>query len=233
MENSELGCPGSLQQNREKGVGSLPHALFAERGYAGMKIPMTAGILAGGKSTRMGRDKALLPYRRQTFLEHLAGELKDFDELLVSVEGNLISGIPDNYITVQDELEGFGPVEGIYQLLRRASHPYVLVVATDMQRLTAAFLRDLTAALRPEDRCLVPHSGALLEPLCSVYHKEALPILAHMRAAGIHRPRFLFERMPTHYVSLEALGYDMHIVENINTQEDYHALLYGESMSDS
>lgn len=206
---------------------SLPHALFAERGHTGMKLPITAGILAGGKSTRMGRDKALLPYQRQTFLEHLAGELQDFDELLVSVEENLIPGIPAGYITVQDELEDFGPVEGIYQLLQRASHPYVLVVATDMQRLTAAFLRDFTAALRPEDRCLVPHSGALLEPLCSVYHKETLPVLARMRAEGIHRPRFLFDQVPTHYISLEAMGYDMRIVENINTQEDYRALLHG------
>ena len=112
-------------------------------------------------------------------------------------------------------------------MLQRASHPYVLVVATDMQRLTAAFLRDFTAALRPEDRCLVPHSGALLEPLCSVYHKETLPVLARMRAEGIHRPRFLFDQVPTHYISLEAMGYDMRIVENINTQEDYRALLHG------
>ena len=185
---------------------------------------MTAGILAGGKSSRMGRSKARLPHGGQTFLDYLAGELREFDELLVSVEQTPEEGM-EGYTVVRDELADFGPVEGIYQLLRRASHPYVLVVATDMQRLTAAFLHAFVSSLREQDRCLVPCDGALLEPLCSVYHKDALPLLEQMRAEGIHRPRYLFDRLPTRYVDLRSLGYDARIVENINTQRDYRALL--------
>ena len=187
-------------------------------------VNITAGILTGGKSSRMGRDKALLPYGERTFLDHLAGELADFAQVLVSVDDP--ARWPDlPYPTVVDELSGFGPVEGIYQLLRRAQTPYLLVVATDMQYLTAAFLHDFAACLRPEDRCLVLRDGELLEPLCSVYHKDALSVLEQMRREGVRRPRALFSALPTRYVELSALGYGPEIVSNINTRAEYAALL--------
>ena len=191
-------------------------------------IKITAGILSGGKSSRMGRDKALLSYGECTFLEHLAGELTDFAQVLVSVdEPERWPNLP--YPVVADELHGFGPVEGIYQLLRRAETPYLLVTAIDMQNLTAAFLRGFTACLRPEDRCLVLCDGELLEPLCSVYHKDALPVLERMRREGVRRPRAVFSALPTRYVELSALGYGPDIVRNINTRAEYAALLEQET----
>ena len=187
-------------------------------------IHITAGILAGGKSSRMGQDKALLSYGECTFLEHLAGELTDYAQVLVSVDApERWTNLP--YPVVADELHGFGPVEGIYQLLRRAETPYLLVTAIDMQNLTAAFLRDFTASLQPEDRCLVLCDGNLLEPLCSVYHKDALPVLERMRREGIRRPRAVFATLPTRYVELSTLGYGPEIVRNINTRAEYAALL--------
>ena len=187
---------------------------------------MTAGILTGGKSSRMGKDKAGLLYRDQTFLAHLKKELSQFDELLISVGPSGEAGVDNEQPSlVRDELADFGPVEGIYQLLRRSRNPYVLVVATDMQRLNAAFFADFVGQLRPEDRCLVPCDGKLLEPLCSVYHKDALPFLEQMRREGIRRPRALFSHLPTHYVELAKLGYDHRIMDNINTPTEYDALL--------
>lgn len=186
---------------------------------------ITAGILTGGKSSRMGMDKAMLEHDGCTFLRRMGRELEQFDELLISV-GASGGEVPDGRgALVRDELVDFGPVEGIYQLLRRASNPYVLVVATDMQRLSAAFFADFVEQLRTEDRCLVPRDGELLEPLCSVYHKDALPLLEQMRREGVRRPRALFSRLPTHYVDLAALGYDRRIMDNINTPEEYAALL--------
>ena len=172
----------------------------------------------------MGRDKARLPYHAQTFLTHLAGELRGFDELLVSVEN--AGAFPElSCRIVEDERKGFGPVEGIYQMLRAARNPYLLVVATDMQQLTAKFLQDFTAQLCPGDQCMVVQIGDLLEPLCAVYHKDALPALERLRCAGIHRPRAIFKDLRTRYVDLEALGYQPELMANVNTPEEYQKLL--------
>ena len=108
---------------------------------------------------------------------------------------------------------------------RRARNPHVLVVAADLQRLSGAFLQTFAAELGPEDRCLVLRSGGLLEPLCSIYHREALPRLEQMRREGKRRPRALFDAVPTRYVDLERLGWDSKVVANVNTEQDYEALL--------
>ena len=99
------------------------------------------------------------------------------------------------------------------------------MVATDMQRLTGAFLEAFTAQLQPGDQCLVACSGAHVEPLCSVYHKDALPYLEEMRRAGVHAPRALYSRLRTRYVDLADLGYGKDIVANINTRGEYRKLL--------
>lgn len=187
-------------------------------------LPISAGILAGGQSVRMGRDKTHLSHGGQTFVEHLAKELDGFDEILLSVR-RAADWPAAPWALVEDELKEFGPVEGIYQLLRRARNPHVLVVAADLQRLSGAFLQTFAAELGPEDRCLVLRSGGLLEPLCSIYHREALPRLEQMRREGKRRPRALLDAVPTRYVDLERLGWDSKVVANVNTEQDYEALL--------
>lgn len=208
--------------NERAGACAAAHAPF-EPGRAGM-LPISAGILAGGQSVRMGRDKTRLTYGGQTFVEHLAEALGGFDEILLSVR-RAADWPAAPWPLAEDELAEFGPVEGIYQLLRRARNPHVLVVAVDLQRLNGAFLQAFAAELEPEDRCLVLRSGGLLEPLCSIYHRDALPWLEQMRRAGNRRPRALFDAVPTRYVDVENLGWDPNVVANINTEQDYEALL--------
>ena len=191
-----------------------------------MDIPVCAGILAGGKSSRMGRDKALLPCEQGCFLEKLVSVCGCFPEVLVS------AARPEDYgflpvPVVADQLEGFGPVEGIYQLLRAAKSPYVLAVATDMQRLEAEFLRRLAGCLRGDEDCLALRMEGRVEPLCSIYGKGALPALEALRREGCHRPRAAFERVNTRYVDGETLGCDRRLMSNINTPEEYDALKQG------
>ena len=181
---------------------------------------MTAGILAGGESRRMGCDKAQLSRGDTTFLAHLIGELSDFDEILVSVRSSEQSRtVP--CATVADEMRGIGPIEGIYQLLRHARNEFTFVLAADMQNIDAAFARRFAASLRPEDRCLVPCIGEKLEPLCAIYHKDALPHLKRLRQNGVLRPRALFSLIPTRYIDLSAFGCGGDLTENINTPQDY------------
>jgi len=188
-----------------------------------MKIDVCAGILAGGKSSRMGTNKALLPFGDSTFLEGLLNTCAVFPEVLLSVDR------PEPYrhlavTLVPDEQEGFGPVEGIYQMLRAARSPYVLVMAADMPLLSAPFLLAAAGALRGDEDCLALRMGGSLEPLCSIYGKGALPALAGLRREGCRRPRALFDRVNTRYLDGESLGYDARLVRNVNTPEEYEAL---------
>ena len=113
-----------------------------------MERRISAGILAGGKSKRMGEDKARLWHGGETFLAHLLRELREFDEVLLSVEDRRAWADAPCRV-VEDQLPDFGPVEGIYQLLRAARNPYVLVNASFQQCLTALALQTLAGQIRP------------------------------------------------------------------------------------
>ncbi len=189
---------------------------------------VSAGILAGGKSSRMGTNKMLLDSRGETFLEHIQKQCAFLPEILVSMAYE--SQIPNVSVPwVLDERQDYGPLEGIYQLLQVAKSQFVLVLAADMQCLDAAFLKTFLGQLKPEDECMVLRSGSGLEPLCSVYSKAVLPVLAEMRAMDLRRPRMLFDRVNTHYVTAEQLQLTQEElsfrVSNINTPEDYQTYL--------
>ncbi|MBS5650078.1 MAG: molybdenum cofactor guanylyltransferase [Clostridiales bacterium] len=197
-----------------------------------MERRISAGILAGGKSKRMGEDKARLWHGGETFLAHLLRELREFDEVLLSVEDRRAWADAPCRV-VEDQLPDFGPVEGIYQLLRAARNPYVLVTAIDLQCLTALALQTLAGQIRPGVCCLVPCRDAWLEPLCSIYHKDALPVLEQMRSAGVRRPRALFDCVPTRYIEFADLGWNDSMVKNVNTRGEYEALLREEDSKET
>ena len=151
-----------------------------------MSYDICAGILAGGKSTRMGRDKAMLAYSDRCFLERTLDSCSLFPELLVSVaDPEAYPGL--SVPRIPDALPDFGPLEGIYQLLSHCRSPYLLAVATDMPLLTPAFLQALARCVTGDEDCLVLRVAGKLEPLCSLYGKTALPALAALRQENCHR----------------------------------------------
>ncbi len=187
-----------------------------------MKI--TAGVLAGGKSSRMGRDKALLTIENKRFLDRITGELSALDEVLLSVAspgdyGEL--GLP----TFVDEHSKIGPMEGIRQLVRHASNEYVFVCAADMPFVTAELAAYMAEFVSSDYDCYVMVDEDHIHPLCAIYSKAILPVIEELIAEGRYRLREIFQRVRTKYIRLENSCFSPKVLQNVNTREEYARLV--------
>jgi molybdopterin-guanine dinucleotide biosynthesis protein A len=148
---------------------------------AGPRPVRRAGfVLAGGQSSRMGRDKALLPYGGVTLVEHVASQIAAAAGSAMIVGGReRYGGL--GYPVVDDFTPGSGPLGGVTTALRISEAPWNLIVACDMPDVTADFLRALLEeAERCGGDCLIPVSeSGRLEPLCAAYHRASLSRLCH------------------------------------------------------
>ena len=141
--------------------------------------PFTAVLLAGGKSTRMGRDKA------GVFLGGEALWQRQLATLRATAPRELfISGKPDGPYAgagveiLRDAFSESGPLAGLEAALRCASHPLVLVLAIDLPAMTADFLSALVRQAADSDMGCVPRDDRWFEPLAAVYPRACLPLAA-------------------------------------------------------
>jgi len=142
----------------------------------------TAGfVLAGGRSSRMGQDKALLPWQGSTLLESAARKVQQ-------VAGSAtIIGDPKLYRhlgfpVVADRIPGCGPLGGLYTALSTTPAEWNVLVACDMPHITIEVLSGLLAQIDSTD-AIVPRTDGHWEPLCAVYHRR----LAAAAATAIQR----------------------------------------------
>ena len=138
--------------------------------------PVSGLILAGGKSRRMGANKAFLEVGGRPIIERVIEQVA-----LVSQEILLLTNTPDEYAhlgypTVPDVYPGQGSLIGIYSGLKAASHPVGLVVACDMPFLDASLLRYMIS-LAPGHDVVVPRTEQGVEPLHALYSKTCLPAM--------------------------------------------------------
>ncbi len=188
-------------------------------------VKTAAGILAGGKSSRMGKNKASLTWNGDTFLHTLIDACRDFPEIYVSVDDR--EKYRDLSCTlVEDEEKEYGPLEGIYQVLKQMDAPYAVMLATDMPMISREFLKALVSNITGEEDCLVLRREGRPQPLCSVYAKSILPVVEHMRRNREHKPGLLFQRVNTRYLDLEELGFGEAVIANVNTPEEYEQLCF-------
>ncbi len=182
--------------------------------------PLSVGILAGGKSSRMGENKALLKIGDQKMIEKLVSELGVFSGLTISAakKGDYEYLGTD---MVYDEHKDIGPIEGLRTVLSAAEEEYVFICAADMPNITAEFVRTLALFISSDHDCYVVCDEDHLQPLCSIYKKSVLPIIEELIAAGDYRLRKIFDRVNTLYIPLEALNFDKKTVKNVNTKEEY------------
>ncbi len=152
-----------------------------------METSRSGFVLAGGKSSRMGRDKALLPFRGGTLVEAVAAAVAEAAGRVTLI------GDPERYgcfglPVVADRYPGWGPLAGIHAALTLDQADWNLVVACDMPELTPAFLRSLLEAAEAAGAdCLLPKSAGLPEPLCAVYHRRILPVIQAAMERGVRK----------------------------------------------
>lgn len=154
-------------------------------------IPTACGILAGGASSRMGRNKALLAFRGRPLLRHQLDTLKPlFSEILISANDPAPYS-PFGLRVVPDLYHERSSLAGVHALLKAATAPRVFVVACDLPFLNAELIRKLIT--NPGDfDVIIPESDAGLEPLHAVYSRNCIPSIelaaadGHWKMTGFH-----------------------------------------------
>lgn len=185
-----------------------------------MKLEMTFVILAGGKSSRIGRNKADLLINNQTFLEILIDKANqlNFPEILISsYSGNLLG-----HKNILDLLSNRGPLGGLYSCFLAASYPHCFVLSVDVPLIEKTTIQNLIDFhfSHPGKASLLKH-GDRIEPLIGIYDSDTVPILYKVIEQGA-APVFRFlDQIP--YQIYHFSG-DSRTLSNINTLEIYEQI---------
>src|ERR1700690_3880190 len=182
----------------------------------------TIFILAGGKSLRMGTDKAFLMLHGKTLLERSL-------ELAAAVaEEVCIVGDPRKFLrfgkAVQDIFPECGPLGGIHAALRQTKSELNLMLAVDLPFVEERFLRYLisTAGRGTAWVTFVEADGP--QPLCAVYRREFAEAAEKSLLQGRNKVDSLFPGVETRVIAapeLSRLGFSTRMFRNLNTPEDF------------
>jgi molybdopterin-guanine dinucleotide biosynthesis protein A len=193
---------------------------------------MTSGaiVLCGGKSTRMGSPKALLPFGPETMLQRVVRLLADVVSpiVIVAAAEQPLPELRGQVIVARDEQEGRGPLEGLRAGLT-ALPPHVdaaYVTSCDVPLLEPAFVRELLDLANGFDIAVVEIDG-FPHPLSAVYRRAVLPHVEQLLAVNRLRPVFLFDSVKTRRVRGDEITADpeLRTLRNLNTRTDYERAL--------
>jgi molybdopterin-guanine dinucleotide biosynthesis protein A len=183
--------------------------------------PIYGLVLAGGRSTRMQRDKAALSYHGRTQLDWAMELIQPFvEKAFVSVRPDQANDpVRAKYPQVVDTQENLGPIAGI--VAAQTAHPDVawLVLACDLPFLDAATLKHLVWARqadKPATAYRSSHDG-LPEPLCAIYEPRSRKAILEYIATGKNCPRKFLIKSNAHLLEEP----NPRALDNVNTPEEY------------
>jgi molybdopterin-guanine dinucleotide biosynthesis protein A len=185
---------------------------------------IAAYILAGGQSSRMGRDKAMLAPGGTPLLLRTAALLATL------AVPPIIIGPPERYSAlgyrvVSDDTPSIGPLGGIATALRHSNQSWNLIVGCDMPFLTSQWLDYLvTRAIESNSDAVISQSPAGLEPLCAMYRKTCVTPIQAAIAQGTRKVTEAFAALklevitPQEWKPFDESG---HLFKNMNTPKDF------------
>ncbi len=190
---------------------------FLEARY--LKPQLSAAIMAGGKSSRLGRNKALLSLGGATVIEHVIATVS-----AIATPVTIITNNPEEYkhlglATAGDLRPGCGPLSGIHAALSLSGTEYVLVKSCDIPLVGPEHLSLLHRSYPGHDITIFKTSR--FQPLCAIYRRTCLPALEDLIDHGEYRIIDLFPTLDTHVIRSD----DEDAFRSINTDEDYEAML--------
>lgn len=187
-----------------------------------MAATFSAALLAGGKSRRMGRDKALLPVGNQAHLwQRQLALLEKLAPRRIFWSGHARPGLPAEVTVVPDAAENAGPLAGISACLDALEDDLLLVLAVDLPCMNAAFLSRLLLERAPGHGA-VPRRDGRFEPLAAVYPREMRGLARrHLDACRLAMQNFAAEGIEAGLLDvLDVSPEEFALFHNLNRPED-------------
>jgi molybdopterin-guanine dinucleotide biosynthesis protein A len=183
---------------------------------------LTAFILAGGKSTRMGSDKAFVVLDGRTLLARMLTLARDLtpDVRIVGDPAKFAKFAP----VVEDVFPNCGPLGGIHAALLCSPTDLNLILAVDVPFISLALLQYLFTRARNSPAIVtVPRPCEGWQPLCAVYRRDFADAAEEALRAGRYKIDALFDPARTQEITaeeLETAGFSPRIFRNLNTPEE-------------
>ena len=165
---------------------------------------ITGVILAGGKSSRFGRNKALVEFNGSRLIERVIGVMGSVFKNLI-----IISNSPHEYSYLklpihEDIIKGLGPIGGIYTGLKTIQDEMGFFVACDMPFINENLIRYMIE-VRNDFDAVVPKIDWKMEPLYALYTKKCLPVIRELISSGVYQTIESYRKVRVRYVSVEEI----------------------------
>jgi molybdopterin-guanine dinucleotide biosynthesis protein A len=186
---------------------------------------LTAIILAGGKSSRIGsdKDKAILKLNGKHLIDIVISKLKH-----IVGDNIIIVGPPERYPSykqvVPDLFNQRGLLVGLYSGLKASTSRYNLVVGCDMPFLKVELLQYMRDRIGSNDIIIPRYAKNYIEPLCAIYSKDCLSVMERNIEAGILSIRRIFPYLKVKYIEekeIKRVDSELNSFFNINYKEDF------------
>jgi molybdopterin-guanine dinucleotide biosynthesis protein A len=180
----------------------------------------SAVIFAGGKSSRMGKDKSLLPFGTYSTLSEFQQErLKPwFEKVYLSAKNNKF----DFHCECIEDKEGVSsPLVGLLSILESIDENEVFVLSVDAPFVDKSVIEKILNSNDPSYDVIVAKSPSGVQPLCGLYKKSILPLIYRQLEANDHKLQALLELAQTNYVTFN----DDRPFTNLNHPYEYEKAL--------
>lgn len=179
-----------------------------------------AFVLVGGKSSRMGANKALLQVDGAVLAQHVAKKISPFASN-VTLVGDPAIYAALGYPVVPDTLPQRGPLGGIHAALQASAEEWVLIAGCDMPLIATDVLLHLIEAIGPDVDYVTPVTeDGRLQPLLALYHRRCLPFIQNALESGNYKVISAIAGLRGRRIPAAARSF-----RNINTPEDWAAYL--------
>ena len=195
--------------------------LVYDRGMA----EVSAFVLVGGRSRRMGTDKAFVEFHGRMLIDRALGLVTAITPKVYILGSRAKFGAFGK--VVEDEFAEHGPLGGIHAALRSSTSDLNLILAVDMPFVQERFLKYLVCEAEKRDAvATVPKAAGNWQPLCAVYRKAFADLAESALRSGRNKIDPLFKEALVRVITddeLEQAGFGAELFRNLNTPEDLRA----------
>ena len=182
---------------------------------------VTGIILAGGASSRMGKDKGLCDFRGKSLVKYAIEALLPISDSIIISSNNIEGYKKFGYDVVVDQHKNIGPIGGLYSSLKKSTSPHNLIISCDTPFVNTLLLEYVLTNVDGYDIVVPEHGDSYIEPLAGYYSNSIVGILEESINNQDYKLMNLFKKVNFKSIKVDSIaGFSNLLFKNLNAPSD-------------